>query len=91
MTDQIIQLGLIKLAIIAVVGFVFSFCKAAWESSAWHDRLLIRRAQKAAQNPVDEGWTTIVEEPAHHRAWKRLTGRRGSTSIEVRQDRRRVE
>jgi hypothetical protein len=91
MYDQIIELGLIKLAIIFVVTLIYSFCKAAWDSGVLRDSLLIRRLKNAAQQPVHDGWTTVIEEPAHRRAWKRLTGRRGSASVEVRQERVRVK
>jgi len=43
----------------------------------------------AAKKPVQNGWTPIVQEPLHKRALN-LLRRRGSTSIEVRQDRVRV-
>lgn len=72
MYEQIIELGLIKLAIISVAGFLWGI-------------------YKAAKQPVHNGWSTVVQEPAHHRAWKRLTGRRGSTSVEERQERIRIE
>lgn len=87
MYEQIIEFGLIKLAVVAVVCFVGSFCKAAWDSGVLRDSLLLRRAKEATQQPVDDGWTAIVQEPAYRRTWKSLTGRRGSTSVEVRQDR----
>ena len=44
---------------------------------------------KAAYESIHHGWTPVVQEPLHKRAWNRLNGR-GSTSIEVRQDRVRV-
>lgn len=44
---------------------------------------------EAAKKPIHGGWTTVVQEPLHKRTWN-LLRRRGSTSIEVRQDRVRV-
>jgi hypothetical protein len=40
---------------------------------------------EAAKKPVHNGWATVVKEPLHYRAWNRLR-RRGSTSVEERQD-----
>ena len=39
---------------------------------------------EAAKKPIHGGWTTVIQEPLHKRAWNRLR-RRGSTSIEERQ------
>lgn len=44
---------------------------------------------EAAKKPLNGGWTPVVQEPLHKRAWN-LLRRRGSTSIEVREDRVRV-
>lgn len=85
MYEQIIEMGLVKLAIISVIGLIYGFCKAAWDSGMLRDSLLLRRVKEIAKQPVDSGWTPIVEQPLHSRAWARLTGRRGGTSIEVRE------
>ena len=44
---------------------------------------------KAAYESIHHGWTPVVQEPLHKRAWNRLRGR-SSTSVEVRQDSVRV-
>lgn len=71
MLDQIIQLGLIKLAIVSVLGLLVGI-------------------YEAASKPIGNGWTPIVQEPMHQRIWNRLR-RRGSTSIEVRENRVRIQ
>lgn len=63
--DKVLQIGLSKLAIIAVASFLWGI-------------------YKAAKKPVDNGWATVVEEPLYERAWRRLSGRGGSASVEVR-------
>lgn len=50
---------------------------------------LIAGVLSAAKKPVHGGWTPIVQEPLYKRAWNRLR-RRGSTSVEVRQNGIRV-
>lgn len=45
---------------------------------------------EAAKKPIHGGWTAIVQEPLHKRAWNALR-RRGSTSVEVRENRIRVQ
>lgn len=65
MYERIIELGLVKLAIVSVAGLLWGI-------------------YEAAKKPIDSGWTPIVKEPIYDRAWRRLTGRRGSTSFEVR-------
>lgn len=67
MIDQILEFGLIKLAIVAVVGLLVGICEAA-------------------RKPVDQRWATVLQEPLSQRIWNRIR-RRGSTSVEVRQDR----
>lgn len=44
---------------------------------------------EAAYQSIHNGWTPVVQEPLHKRAWN-LLRRRGGTSIEVREDRIRV-
>lgn len=44
----------------------------------------------AAKKPVHDGWTPVLEQPLHQRAWN-LLRRRGSTSIEIRNGRVRVK
>lgn len=68
---DILMLGLVKLAIVAVISFIAGILEAA-------------------KKPVHGGWSTVVQEPLHNRAWNRLR-RRGSTSIEVREDGIRVQ
>ena len=67
---DVIYVGLVKLAVIAVVSFIAGILEAAYKSRSG-------------------GWTPVVQEPLHQRAWNRLL-RRGSTSVEIREDRLRV-
>ena len=67
---DILMLGLVKLAIVAVISFIAGILEAA-------------------KKPVHGGWAPVIKQPLHQRAWNRLR-RRGSTSIEVRQDSVRV-